>query len=182
MPPDSSRASPETDRGTALRELVVSGCEAAPAAHNLPMALDDPDVAWFVERGAVDIFVVECRNGVVESSFTHVAHAEAGRLIFGFAGGAGAGLTTILRGLPASMLRRVPLRTLCGGPGEGRAAGASDPNRPPPPDADAVAAEVVRQVDLWVEEVAAVVAGHIELRPAAVARLVPGTSRPAAAR
>ncbi len=168
MPADAAGAGADAGRGGALRDLVTAGCEALPTAHNQPLTLDDPDVAWFVERGALDVFVVEHRDGLAESSFTHVVHAAAGRLVFGAA--PEAGLALVARGLPASVVRRVPLRALAGGQPEDAGAPAAGP----------VAAEVVRQADRWVAELAAVVAGHIEVRPAPDARLAAGGSRPVA--
>ena len=135
----------------ALRDLVTAGCEAVPAAGNRPLTLDDPSFAWFVERGAADIFVVAYRAGSATSSFTHVAHAAAGRLLFGVAAAAGAELRVVIKGLPDTRLRRVPLRLLSGersasGPA-GREADADPAGQMPAPVPRASATPAGRGAD-----------------------------------
>ena len=86
MPPDhadgaGSRAT-DPDR-RALAEFAVSHGEAVPAAGNRPVRFDDPESLWFVERGALDVFLIWVRDGLAEAPFRHVLRLEAGRLAFG---------------------------------------------------------------------------------------------------
>ena len=51
--------------------------------------LDDPDVAWFVETGGLDIFLTEYRDGAPVSNAKHLLRAGPGRLVFGVGQGDG---------------------------------------------------------------------------------------------
>ncbi len=82
----------ESARGR-LAELAASLGEPSGGGDAL-LRLAGEDVAWFVERGGVDVFLVEYRGGVVVSSFKHLLRAGPGRLVFGVgeaAGGEAAG-------------------------------------------------------------------------------------------
>ena len=65
---------PAPDR---LAELAASLGEP-PSGGDPLFRLAAKDVAWFVERGGVDVFLVEYRDGAVVSSFKHVLRAGAG--------------------------------------------------------------------------------------------------------
>ena len=68
---------------TRLTELAVSLGEPFASAGNLPIYLDDPKVGWFVEQGALDVFLIECQDGQPVSSAKHLLRAGVGRLVFG---------------------------------------------------------------------------------------------------
>ncbi len=42
-----------------LAGLAVESGVSVPCASNLPLAMDDPQFVWFIEKGAVDLFLVE---------------------------------------------------------------------------------------------------------------------------
>ena len=163
-----------------LRDLVTSCCDVVPTANNLPIAIDDPDVAWFVECGALDVFVVEHRDGAAASALAHMLHADAGRLVFGVGDNAGTELRVIVKGVPGTRLRRVPLDMLSGAPRLDRTGDAHAAGRTPAPGAGVLAPVVIREVDAWIEAFAASVARDIEVHPPADARLAPGAPTPAA--
>ena len=163
----------ETAAADALHALATSCSEPVPASNNAQVELDDPQVAWFVERGALDVFVVEWRTdgtGAMAAPLTHLLRAEAGRLVFGVGQTNGSDLGLVAKGLPGSQLRRVPTRMLAGGWSHDADAGAHGSQRPRTPAGDAVLA----QIDVWIEELSAAVAGDLETRPAPDVRLVAG--------
>ena len=126
-----------------LAELAVSLGEPVAGAGNRPIHLDDPNTVWFVERGALDVFLVEYREGEAASSSKHLLRAGQDRLAFGV-GKSGASLATIAKGIPGSRLRRARLEDLL--------------------EHD-VGGELARQVDAWLSELAAAVARQIEPHP-----------------
>ena len=128
-----------------LAELASSLGEPFDGAANRPVDLDDPDVVWFVERGAIDVFVAEIRIGEAASSHKHLLRAAEGRLVFGLDGAAGnIPLGLVAKGLPGSKLRRVRLESLTrNGAGE----------------------VLADQVDAWLTDVSAAVIRDIESHP-----------------
>lgn len=107
---------------------------AVMCAANRPADLCDPEFAWFVESGAVDLFLVERKEGVEQSALQHVLRAGAGRLLPRLAPQEGeTSLGLIAKGLPGTVLRRLPFSRL----------GAID------------SAELAGQVDAWISEISA---------------------------
>ena len=113
-----------------------------PSAGNLPVDLDDADSAWFVERGALDVFLVEYQDGEPISSSKHILRAEGGRMVFGVSNCGS--LAMIAKGSPGCLLRRVSIDCILKYEAVDQLAG---------------------QVDAWVAEFAAAVAHRIEPRP-----------------
>ena len=113
------------------------------SAGNQPVRLDDPQTVWFVERGALDVFLVEYRDGEPVSSSRHLLRAAAGRLLFGVGEGS-VPLVLVGKGVPGCILHRMRLEAL-------QQQAASD--------------GLAVQVDAWVSEFAAMVARQIWLRP-----------------
>ena len=128
-----------------LEELAGALGEPLIAAGNRPIRLDAPDAVWFVERGALDVFLAEYRDGEAVSTFHHLLRAGSGRLVFGVgAHGDGAGLQAIAKGLPGTRLRRLRLHDL-----DGKV------------DAGVLAA----QVDAWLAAFTAALVRDVEPRP-----------------
>lgn len=97
---------------TLARVAAESGA-AVPCAGNLPVDLGDPDVVWFIESGAVDLFLIERQEGVDQSAPQHVLRAGAGRLLPGVAPQDDVtSLGLIAKGLPGTVLRRLPASRL----------------------------------------------------------------------
>jgi len=130
------------------------------AAANRPIDLDDPDVVLFVEHGAVDISVAECRDGGMRSPFRPVARLERGRLAFGV-DLTGHPVRLVAKGLPDCRLRFLSLERLVAEI-EGQ------------DDAGELADELTVQVDAWVKDFAAAIVYEMELHPRVETTLAPG--------
>ena len=50
-----------------------------------PVKLDDPEGVWFIDRGTVDLFLIESRDGVEQAAPQHLLRRESGRLLPGVA-------------------------------------------------------------------------------------------------
>ena len=96
-----------------IAELAQQTGVAVSTAANLPIDLNDPASIWYVERGAVEVFLMECRDGRDVAPPQHVLHAEAGRLIMGVARQtSGSAFSLVAKGLPDTLLRRLPATAL----------------------------------------------------------------------
>ncbi len=134
--------------------------EIVPAAGNRPVILDDPDVAWLVQSGTLDIFVAEHAGGDVASAFKHAVRTGNGRWAFGTTGH-DRPLRLIGKGLPDTVLLRVPVRGLL-------QLVASHP------ESDSATASLIDAVDAWIEDLGAAVSREIKPRPR-VDRCLPPT-------
>ena len=112
-------------------------------AGNRPIRLDDPQTVWFVERGALDVFLVEHRDGKPVSNPKHLLRADAGRIVFGVAE-VDEPLMAIGKGVLDTELRRISLDDLLR-----RAEGD----------------ELAAQVDHWISDFTAAVVRQIWPRP-----------------
>ena len=96
-----------------LAGLAVESGMPVPCAGNLPLAMDDPQFVWFIEKGTVDLFLVEHRDGVEQSAPQHMMRADSGRLLLGVAPQVGnTTLSLIAKGFPGTVLRRLPVTDL----------------------------------------------------------------------
>lgn len=127
---------------SAISELAASHGEPVAVSGNVPVQLDDPEVSWFVEEGALDVFLVEYRDGEVAASPSHVMRVGPGRVLFGAATG-NHRLNLLAKAIPGTRIRRVSMESLL-------SCGAED--------------EVAGQVDAWVTEFGAAVASRVEPR------------------
>ncbi len=135
---------PPTHRS--LAELATETGVAVPCAANLLLDMGDPQFAWFVDEGAVDLFLVEHRDGVEQSAPQHLFRAALGRLLPGVAPQEEhTTLSLVAKGLPGTVLRRLPAESLTA---------VGD-------------AELAAHVDLWLTEVSAVLARDVAYRPRA---------------
>ena len=117
---------------TSIAECATRAGTSVPCAGNRPVALDDPASAWFIERGTVNLFLVEFKDGVEEAAPQHLLRRESGWLLPGVApddqeGDEGTTLSLVAKGLPGTMLRRLPAAKL----------------------AEVDPAELAEQVDTW---------------------------------
>lgn len=127
-----------------LASLAAESGVPVPCAGNLPVAMDDPQFVWFIEKGTVDLFLVEHRDGAEQSAPQHLMRADSGRLLLGV--GPQIGNTTlclIAKGLPDTSLRRLPITSL--------AAVRSE--------------ELAEHVDTWVLDVSAMLSRDAVPRP-----------------
>ena len=96
-----------------LAGLAAESGVTVPCAGNLPLAMDDPQFVWFIEKGTVDLFLVEHLDGIEQSAPQHLLRANCGRLLPGVAPQAGnTTLSLIAKGLPGTVLRRLPVTSL----------------------------------------------------------------------
>jgi len=51
-----------------MAELAARSDTSVSCAANLPVKLDDPDSVWFIDRGAVNLFLVEFKDGVEQAA------------------------------------------------------------------------------------------------------------------
>ena len=108
----------ETSPGfTSLAELAARSGTSVPCAGNLPVKLDDPDSAWFIDQGAVNLFLVEFKDGVEQAAPQHLMRRESGQLLPGVApdhGGANEDttLSVVAKGSPGTRLKRLPTPSL----------------------------------------------------------------------
>ena len=127
-----------------LADLAARSGTPVACAGNLPADLDDPEFFWFIEKGAVDLFLVEKRDGVQQSAPQHLLRADTGRLLPGVAPhDAETTLGLIAKGLPGTTLRRLPAHHL----------GKAHP------------AELAMQVDAWLSDVSATLVRDVVNRP-----------------
>lgn len=70
-----------------MSDLLAARLRAAstplPSGRREPLHLSDPETVWWVESGAVDIFVVHAAGGAVEGSREHLYRIRAGQPILG---------------------------------------------------------------------------------------------------
>ena len=72
---------------TSIAELAARSGISVPCAGNLPVELDDPDSVWFIDRGAVNLFLVEFKHGIEQAAPQHLMRRESGRVLPGVAPG-----------------------------------------------------------------------------------------------
>ncbi len=127
-----------------LARLASRKGTPVPCAGNLPLDLGNPEMAWFIEKGAVDLFLVELRDGTEQSAPQHLLRAEAGRLLPGI--GLQADDTTlalIAKGLPGTVLRGLAMSSLSAIPH----------------------AELAANVDAWLLDMSTMLSRDVECRP-----------------
>ena len=142
-----------------LADLAAHSGVAVPCAGNLPAAIDDPHMVWFIDEGAVDLFLIESRDGVEQSAPQHVLRAGAGRLLPGVAPQEGdTTLGLVAKGLPDTVLRRLPAADLAAVRG----------------------AELAEQADAWLTDLSAMLARGVAHRPRPDTLVEPGVAVAAA--
>ncbi len=102
---------------TSIAELAARSGESVPCAGNLPVKLDDPDTVWFIDQGAVNLFLVEFRDGVEQAAPQHLLRRESGWLLPGVAPDGphdeeDTTLSLIAKGSPGTVLKRLPASVL----------------------------------------------------------------------
>ena len=102
---------------TSIAELAARAGISVPCAGNMPVKLDDPDSVWFIDRGAVNLFMVEFRDGREQAAPQHMLRREAGWLLPGVApdergNDEDTTLSLTAKGLPGTVLKRLPASLL----------------------------------------------------------------------
>ncbi|MXW94097.1 MAG: ATP-binding cassette domain-containing protein [Acidimicrobiaceae bacterium] len=132
----------------ALGSLAAGRGEPVRSAANLPVRLDDAGSAWYVARGAVDVFSLEYAGGRPAAAPRQLTRVGPGGLIFGLVDEAGQ-LRMEAKGLDGARLHRIGRRDLTDAM-SGDAAG-----------------ELAAAVDAWVQALSEAVGAMVEFRPAA---------------
>ena len=102
---------------TSIAELAARSGTSVPCAGNLPVKLDDPESVWFIGQGAVNLFLVEFKDGDEQAAPQHLLRRESGWLLPGVAPDRQDGveettLSLIAKGLPGTLLKRLPASLL----------------------------------------------------------------------
>jgi len=103
----------KTPKPKTLAELAAETARPVDCSGHQPIDLTDSGSAWYVEKGSVDLFIVERKDGIEQAAPQHLLRAKAGRLLPGMAPDTGSTtLGVIARGLPGTLLRRLPMSDL----------------------------------------------------------------------
>jgi len=101
---------------TPIAELAARSGTSVPCAGNLPVALDDPDSVWFIDQGAVNLFLVEFKDGEEQAAPQHLLRRESGWLLPGVApdeqDDEDTTLSLVAKGSPGTLLKRLPASLL----------------------------------------------------------------------
>ena len=145
---------------TSLAELAARSGASVPCAGNLPLKLDDPDSVWFIDRGAVNLFLVEFKDGVERAAPQHLMRRQAGRLLPGVAPGQpdkddDTTLSLIAKGSPGTLLKRLPASLL----------------------SEIHPAELAEQIDTWLTAMTDTLSRFADRLPRPTALAEPGLAR-----
>ena len=143
-----------------IAEFAARAGTSVPCAGNLPVALDDPQSIWFIDRGAVHLFLVESMDGVEQAAPQHLLRRESGWLLPGVAPDEGDAdenttLGLIAKGLPGTLLKRLPASMLS----------EVDP------------AELAKQTDTWLTAITDTLSRFASRLPRPTALAEPGLRR-----
>ena len=148
-----------------IGQVAARAGTSVPCAGNLPVKLDDPEYVWFIERGAVHLFLVEFKDEVEQAAPHHLLRCDSGRLLPGVAPDERNGddkdttLSLIAKGLPGTVLKRLPASILS----------EVDP------------AELAGQADAWLTAITDTLSRFVNHLPRPTALAKPGlTAAPAA--
>ena len=143
-----------------VAELAARSGTSVPCAGNLPVKLDDPDSVWFIDRGAVDLFLVEFRDGVEQAAPQHLLRRTSGRLLPGVApdeqdDDKDTTLSLIAKGLSGTLLKRLPASLL----------------------SEVHPAELADQTDTWLTAITDTLSRPVNRLPRPTALAEPGLTR-----
>ena len=129
-----------------LAELAAAEGVPVPCVGNLPLDMGDPGLVWFVEEGAVDLFLIERSDGAEQSAPQHLLRAASGRLLPGIAPQTEpTTLALVAKGRPGTVLRRLPAERL----------------------AAVREVELAEHVDMWLAEISAMLVQDVANSPQA---------------
>ena len=145
-------------RYTSISELAARSGESVPCAGNRPVRFDDPDSVWFIDRGTVDLFLAERKDGVEQAAPQHLLRRESGTLLPGVApderddGEKGTTLGLVAKGLPGTLLKRLPASLL----------------------SEVHPAELAEQADTWLTDISDTLSRFVSRLPRPTALAEPG--------
>ena len=144
-----------------IAELAARSGTSVPCAGNLPVELDDPESVWFIETGAVNLFLVEFKDGVEQAAPQHLMRRESGTLLPGVAADdeddkdKDTTLSLVAKGLPGTLLKRLPASLL----------------------AEAHPGELAAQTDTWLTAITDTLARFVGRLPRPTALAEPGQTQ-----
>ena len=146
-----------------ISRLAARSGASVPCAGNLPVELDDADSVWFIDRGVVDLFLAEFKDGVQRSAPQHLLRCEAGRLLPGVAPDQqddndedkDTTLSLVAKGLPGTLLKRLPASLL----------------------SEVHPAELAQQVDTWLTAMTDTLSRFVTHLPRPTALAEPGLNQ-----
>ena len=102
---------------TSIAQVAARTGESVLCAGNLPISLDDPDSAWFIDQGCVNIFLIELKDGTEQAAPQHLMTRESGWLLPGVAPDrqtkdGGTTLHLVAKGSRGTILKRMPAAAL----------------------------------------------------------------------
>ena len=145
-------------RYTSISELAARSGESVPCAGNRPVRFDDPDSVWFIDRGTVDLFLAERREGVEQAAPQHLLRRESGTLLPGVApderddSERGTTLGLVAKGFPGTLLKRLPASLL----------------------SEVHPAELAEQADTWLTDISDTLSRFVSRMPRPTALAEPG--------
>ena len=151
----------ENPKYLSIAELAARSGTSVPCAGNLPVELDDPNSVWFIDRGTVDLFLVEFKDGVEHAAPQHLVRCQSGRLLPGVAPDEqddsykDTTLSLIAKGLPGTLLKRMPAPLL----------------------SKVHPAELAKQTDTWLTAISKTLSRFVTHLPRATALAKPGQTQ-----
>ena len=145
-------------RYTSIPELAARSGISVPCAGNRPVGFDDPDSVWFIDRGTVDLFLAERKDGVEQAAPQHLLRRDAGTLLPGVAPDEqddrerGTTLGLVAKGLPGTLLKRLPASLL----------------------SEVHPAELAEQADTWLTDITDTLSRFVSRLPRPTALAEPG--------
>ena len=144
-----------------IGQLAARSGTSVPCAGNLPVKLNDADSVWFIDRGVVDLFLVEFKDGIEQAPPQHLLRCESGRLLPGVTpdeqddNGKDTTLSLIAKGLPGTLLKQLPASLL----------------------SEAGPAELAEQADTWLTAMTDTLSRFVSYLPRPTALAVPGLTQ-----
>ena len=148
-------------QSTSIAELAARSGVSVPCAGNRPVRFDDPESVWFIDRGTVDLFLIELKDGVEQAAPQHLLRRESGWLLPGVApdeqgdNDEGTTLSLVAKGLPGTVLKRLPASML----------------------SEVHPAELAEQADTWLTDITDTLSRFVSRIPRPTALAEPGRSR-----
>ncbi len=140
-----------------LANLATQSGTPVSCASNSPLDMGDSKSVWFIEKGAVDLFLVERQDGVDQAAPQHLLRADSGRLLPGVAPQEGkTTFSLIAKGLPGTILRHLSTDSLGVVP----------------------SAELAEHVDAWINDISAELSRDAGQRPRPDSPVEPGKTFP----
>jgi len=145
---------------TSIAELAARSGTSVPCAGNLPVKLDDPDSVWFIDRGAVNLFLVEFKDGLEQAAPQHLMRRQSGCLLPGVAPDKrdhdeDTTLSLIAKVSPGTLLKRLPASLLS----------RTDPS------------ELAEQIDTWLTAMTDTLSRFADRLPRPTALAEPGLTQ-----